>query len=327
MAKGRTLSAHSLTEQDIMVLNVCQNLSNLIKELIPDDEKIKFHNSYGKINFSRDAGAGLGGGKLQRDGLCTRGVTSKTPISNRNLRWHPLVIASTPIHFAKPIERIEIEGEGDSQTFVFYVADRLGNIRPYSSDQVWALPERYVILPRHWHEHLESLSLWSDTLWNQNSCVITAYEACNIEDAILTYSILGISISVNMFNVDFDNVFSRVYAFLQSIGVNIEDLPCNKDDIVNCPLCKIPVSNPPANLPRRGRNSRWKPEWSRNKRSEGEDDSIQITHVNPLMENEIIHNVKNVRFGHRWCNISMADHSIDETLDFMEYIVRAHGRI
>jgi len=32
------------------------------------------------------------------------------------------------------------------------------------------------------------------------------------------------------------------------------------------------------------------------------------------------------RYGHRWCNVSMTDHSIYETLDFMEHVVRVHGR-
>ena len=31
-------------------------------------------------------------------------------------------------------------------------------------------------------------------------------------------------------------------------------------------------------------------------------------------------------FGHRWCNVAMIDHSIDETVDFMEYIVNAHRK-
>ena len=45
------------------------------------------------------------------------------------------------------------------------------------------------------------------------------------------------------------------------------------------------------------------------------------------MESSIRHNAANVRYGHRWCNVAMSDHSLDETLDFMEYIVRANERI
>jgi len=50
-------------------------------------------------------------------------------------------------------------------------------------------------------------------------------------------------------------------------------------------------------------------------------------HVNPLIEKEIRHNSKNVRYGFRWSNVAMTDHSLEETLDFMEHIVRAHGRV
>jgi hypothetical protein len=53
---------------------------------------------------------------------------------------------------------------------------------------------------------------------------------------------------------------------------------------------------------------------------------MQIVHVNPLIESEVRHNAANVRFGHRWCNVAMTDHSIEETVDFMEYIVKAHNR-
>jgi hypothetical protein len=48
-------------------------------------------------------------------------VQGKAPFSNRNLRWHPLVIASNPVSYAKTIERIEIEGENEQQTLVFVI--------------------------------------------------------------------------------------------------------------------------------------------------------------------------------------------------------------
>lgn len=81
-----------------------------------------------------------------------------------------------------------------------------------------------------------------------------------------------------------------------------------------------------ADLPERERKNVWQPEWRTRKREEGEDKSIQIMHLKPLVESEIIHTAENVRYGHRWCNVSMTDHSIDETLDFMEHVVTVHGR-
>ncbi len=63
-----------------------------------------------------------------------------------------------------------------------------------------------------------------------------------------------------------------------------------------------------------------------NKRSEGEDQSLQLMHIEPLTEIEIRHHAGNVRFGHRWCNVAMTDHSVEETLNFMEYVLKAHHR-
>jgi hypothetical protein len=33
-----------------------------------------------------------------------------------------------------------------------------------------------------------------------------------------------------------------------------------------------------------------------------------------------------VRYGHRWCNVAMTDHSVEETVDFMKAVVSAHER-
>lgn len=68
------------------------------------------------------------------------------------------------------------------------------------------------------------------------------------------------------------------------------------------------------------------PAWRSSKKEEGDDSSIQIMHINPLVESEIRHNSNNVRYGHRWCNVAMTDHSLDETLDFMEFVIKAHNR-
>ena len=51
---------------------------------------------------------------------------------------------------------------------------------------------------------------------------------------------------------------------------------------------------------------------------------MQIMHIEPLVEGKMLHKAKNVRFGHRWCNVSMTDHSIEETVEFMDFIVRKH---
>jgi len=33
---------------------------------------------------------------------------------------------------------------------------------------------------------------------------------------------------------------------------------------------------------------------------------------------------KSARYSHRWCNVAMADHFLEETLDFMEAVIRVH---
>jgi len=124
MAQGRTVSASFLTEKDRKIIQICLEVGNTIIELINDsNERKRFKDTFSKISYTRDAGAGQGGGKLQRDALCTRGIQGKAPYSNRNLRWHPLVASQQPIPHAKEIESIEIEGKDDSQTLIFIVEE------------------------------------------------------------------------------------------------------------------------------------------------------------------------------------------------------------
>jgi hypothetical protein len=331
MAKGRTISANFLTNLDKDVLNLCFEISQILLNSITEKEDRKdFKNKYGKMSkTTRDASKGLGGGKLQRDALCTRGIQGNAPFSNRNLRWHPLVVAQHLIPFAKPIERIEIEGA----SLNFIVKNSIGEELSYPSEKVYELPERYVVLPEHWVTHIDTFKTWKDVEWTQNSCVITAYEACDWQDAVQSFAVLGISIVVGFYEVDFEKVFLEVSEILenQNIDINLklptQNFPNQKEDIIYCPLCKVPANQSPAYLPKRKRELRWKPEWASSKRGEGEDSSLQIMHIEPLTESIMRHNAKNVRFGHRWCNVAMTDHSISETVNFMEYITKAHNRI
>jgi hypothetical protein len=104
MAAGRTISASFLTDLDRKVIELCESISVVIYKSISSDElKKEFKKEYGKISYTRDGGLGLGGGKIQRDSICTRGRQGKAPFSNRNLRWHPLVVAENKPIFAKQI--------------------------------------------------------------------------------------------------------------------------------------------------------------------------------------------------------------------------------
>jgi len=187
-------------------------------------------------------------------------------------------------------------------------------------------------LPEHWAVHLDKLRLWNDTLWTQNSCVITAFEACEWDAALESYAVLGLSIAVDNYKIDFRTIYNEIVAILKNqtidsaVKLPSPTFPTQRDDIICCPLCKVLKSQNPARLPDREREERYKFAFGGNKRSEGDDSSMQIMHVNPLVESEMRHSAANVRFGHRWCNVAMTDHSIEETVDFMEYIVNAHKR-
>jgi len=333
MATGRTISASFLTDLDHRVIELCESISLAIYNSISKNEfKAEFKKEYGKISYTRDAGLGLGGGKLQRDAVCTRGRTGKAPFSNRNLRWHPLVVAENKPDFARKIERIEIGGHDDGQVLIFVVKDRKGKEFKFPSDKVHEMPERFAALPEHWYPHIDTLKHWSDTLWTQNSCVIPALEACNWHDSVETYAVLGIALAVDLYGADFDSLYNKVKRILQSqkidksISLPTSIFPKDKADIVRCPVCHLNISKDLEGFRKSERGTTWQPAWRSSKKGEGEDSSIQVMHVNPLLESHIKHNASNVRYGHRWCNVAMTDHSLDETLDFMEFVVRAHNR-
>lgn len=333
MATGRTISANFLTDFDEQVLNLCKDISLCTNNNISDQEAKKlFWDKFGKVSNSRDAGAGVGGGKIQRDALCTRGRQGKAPYSNRNLRWHPLVISAQNIGFATPIERIEIEGEDSVKTLIFVV--KINNEEEkFPSDKVHELPQRFVVLPEHWLPHIEELKYWNDTLWTQNSCIITSMEACEWWHAVEVFAFLSISVAIEYYNVDFADVYSEIIKSLsnqrvdQDIQLPSPNFPNSKVDFLKCPVCKKPLSDNLRNFRQTQREKTWQPAWKSSKRSEGEDGSNQILHISPLVETEIRHKVGQVKFGHRWCNVAMSDHSLEETLDFFEYIIKAHKRV
>ena len=332
MANGSTVSRNLLTALDSKVIELCESISNSIYETIPDQGKKKLWGPYGKIHNSRDSGSGRGGGKLQRDAVCTRGRTGKTPFSNRNLRWHPLVVAEKSSPFASEIERIEIEGTDNTQTLIFVIKDEHNKEVKLPADKVHEMPKRFVALPKNWMPHIEALKYWSDTLWTQNSCVTSALESCDWWDSVETYAVLGITVAVELCGADFDALHGKVTDLLQTQGVDkrislpTDAFPKDRNSVLQCPLCLRSVSENLQDFRGSDRSETWQPAWRTSKKTEGDASSIQIMHVNPLVESEIRHRADNVRYGHRWCNVSMSDHSLDETLDFMEFVVRAHNR-
>lgn len=331
MATGRTVSASFLTDLDRSVIELSGSIASAIKEIIPlEKDKLDFEKEFGKVNLSRDAGAGRGAGKLQRDAICTRGRQGKAPFSNRNLRWHPLVVAEDKPSYAKEIDRIEIEGVDEAQTLVFFVKDSSGKELRFPADRVHEMPERFVALPKHWIPHVPVLKNWNDTLWTQNSCVIPALEACRWQDAVETFASLGISAASVFYGADLKALLAKVTDVLskQKIDTKLklptENFPRETSEILSCPVCRLGLSEDLERFRKERRETTWQPSWRPSKKSEGDDGSVQILHVVPLVESENRHNVSNVRYGHRWCNVAMTDHSLEETIDFMDFVVKAH---
>lgn len=330
MASGRTISASFLTEKDKSIIALCEKISLKIEENI-NDEKLKkqFHEEWGKVSYSRDAGAGRAAGKLQRDALCTRGRTGKNPISNRNLRWHPLVVSAEDVSYANSIDEIIVEDD----VLYFVICRKNGNKEKIPADKVHELDKRYSATSKVWKEHVNELRNWNDTQWTQNSCVIPALESCEWYDAVESYASLGISIGVALYNIDFSKLYKEIVKILKKqcidkkIKLPSKKFPKDKDDMILCPMSRIPISENLNKYRTEARGLVWQPTWSNSKRDEGDDSSLQIMHVNPLVEAEQRHAADNVRYGFRWCNIAMTDHSLDETLDFMEDIVKVHGRV
>ena len=331
MATGRTISASFLTKLDDKVIQLCESISDSIHEAISDkDNQRDFRNQYGKVHKSRDGGTGVGAGKLQRDAVCTRGRQGKAPFSNRNLRWHPLVVASQKPPFAREIERIEIEGTGNTQVLNFVVKKGKNSEVKFPSDKVHEMTERFVVLPKHWMPHVETLKQWQDVNWTQNSCIISALEACNWWESVETYAVLGIATAVEFYGADFATLHSKVTQLLQGqsidkkISLPTDEFQTDESSILQCPLCLRNISEGLEDFRKSVPDETWQPAWRTSKQKEGYDSSIQVMHVNPLIESEMRHRVDNVRYGHRWCNESMTNHSLSETLDFMEYVVHAH---
>jgi hypothetical protein len=325
MAKGRTVSALNLTKKDRSGLHACLRISEMLKDLIPTkDKKEEFWKVFGKVHMSRDAGLGRGGGKLQRDALCTRGRTDKAPFSNRNLRWHPLIVAYETPNYAKEVDEIKVV----KRKLVFVIEGR-----EYKPEDVYVLDNVYCAPLNKWKNLVDELKTWTDTDWTNNSCVIPASEYSPINYSVETFAILGLIVTSTFYAVDLLEAYNKIQYILQEelklLGFSFSEYFPSKEkieEVINCPLCLVHVNAPPAGVDLGSRPGIWQPLWRRSKRLEGEAESLQLTHVKPLIEDEVRHTAQNTRYGHRWCNVAMADHSVDETVDFMKAVVEAHEK-
>jgi hypothetical protein len=330
----RTVSASELNPDDEIVLKLSRSVSNELINLLEDPQAKKdFKEVYGKVSLSRDAGAGRGGGKLQRDALCTRGKSDKTPLSNRNLRWHPLVVSAILPEFAAPIHEIRVETLQASPTLVFVIEDDYGVLQSFPARDVHKLPKTYAATQEHWEAVSGYLKDWSLEDWSPNRCLISAMEYCSWEDAFESYASLALATIVEVYDVDYDQARSAVLSVmegfntapqLKALAFPTSNFPKSRIDLTACPLCKKPFSENLSDFRYADRLVNWQPAWQSSKRREGEDNSLQVMHVKPLNELVSNHNAANVRFGHRWCNVSMSDHTVDETVNFFAFVASQH---
>lgn len=317
MAKTRTISVNQLTVAERGMLEICSKVSQLLKNLIPNQgNSDEFMRRYGRIHYSRDAGMGLAAGKLQRDALTTRGKTDKSPFSNRNFRWHPLVLAYNTPSYASEVDSIDVSGN----KIVFVV----GGIRYYPED-VHKLERVYCAPFRKWGHLVEVLSSWRADDWSENRCTIPALEYSTPDLSVGTFASLGIAVACKLYGAP-DVAYKKVVDLLASEPISGEVLDdiAPLESLVKCPLCMVDIDKPPGGLPTIERPQVWEPPWRSSKRTEGAAGVLQITHSFPLVENEIRHRPSMVRYGHRWCNVAMTDHAVDETVDFMRAVVSAH---
>lgn len=319
MASQNTVSRDKLTRADRQIFSVCADIIDLLSKVIPDPTARRdFQREYGRLHESRDAGQGRGAGKLQRDALTTRGRQMKAPFSNRNLRWHPLVAADSCGPEFKEVDKVTI---GRGKQLNFYIHGKI-----YKPSDVYKLSDPYCVPNGKWAPIAGNLRAWSLDDWIKNWCTIPAAEYSSGKDAIETFAVLGLSVAVNFFGADLKETYKILHSFLKKFQISSSFPPCS-DRLLVCPLCLTRLSQYPAGLAPRKRPKTWTPSWQTSKRGEGDDESIQLTHVYPLQEGKALHTAEYVRYGHRWCNVAMTDHSVPQTLDFAEAILKKQGRI
>jgi len=311
MATGRTINASFLTDFDKSIIEICNTISETIFKSI-DNEKLKneFNIFWGRVILSRENMEGNECGLLQK-----YAVYVDNDIFS-NVRWHPLIIAKNKINFAKEIidiDTIHIDSEFDFVNINNAIKiEYEGKIESYLFKNAYQLPDKFVITQNH-----------SDKLFQQYSpaifnYIINAENFCNWHDSVEIYAFMAISVAVNFYNVNFEKIYSEIISILknQNISSSIQlpknTFPQKKGDFVKCPVCKTALSNGISNL-------------------FGEKETYTISkikpiYLNPLIKNEIRHNVANIRFGHSWCASILNNRSIEDTIFTLSDILKSHGK-
>ena len=324
MTNNRTLSAGLLSSTDQEALRLASKVSSFLTEAIRDPQgRADFKDTYSKISYSRDAGAGRGAGKLQRDALCTRGKTDKTPVSNRNLRWHRMIVAAETPSYAKEILDLDVRVSGSRRELMFKVDDT--NTKSWvPGTELYALTDLHCAPTSAWLNLADDLKNWSNEDWGSNRCVIPAMEYSPADVALQSFLGLGIGLLLEVYDVEFEELISNYVNSSLPSDLGLSERSFVESSLRECPLCKKGFADDLTEFRAGERSINWQAPWLASKRSEGEDASLQVMHVSPLSESSVNHNFENVRFGHRWCNVSMTDHSLEETVSFFQFVGGRH---
>ncbi len=380
MGKG-TADESYLNEFEKKIIKFCKEIIDFTVNFLKLEKELKknFLETWGKIGKTRWAGAGRGAGKLQRDNLHTRGQGAKNPLSNRNFRWTPLVIAKNLPPWAKEVKEIKYEeieikiekGRGKKKkeetkkvkAFVYIVEkdNKYMEIKP--GKEVYNLPLNeppYCITQAQFNNFWDNLDdskkeeikNFTDLDWTINATMIPAYEYSYWTFSIESFLVCLLSVASTLYyknNKISDLKASIVEKWEKFLEENEEHIPVIKnnenkkekqvslttlssisiEELQLCPLCKTLLTQFPAGLEKENRPENWSASsfpWKTSKKKEGEKESIQLLHIKPLIETEIRHSPDNVRYGHRWCNVAMADASLEYTLDFFEHVLKNNNR-
>lgn len=323
----RTVEANYLSTRDLKIIDLCIAISNETKKLISSSaQQEDYMNVWGKVHSSRDAGVGLSGKKLNRDALTTRGMSSKTLQANRNLRWTPLVFSHENSQNFSEVNDIKVNKDK--------VVEYKINGSYICGTDLYDLEEPFILLPEIFNTIKEKVDGFNNTdernFWNKNRLPIPLLEWCTWQDAVEVFCCLSIIIATEMYSVDKVKIYNILGNMLSSQNIDknenfpSDNFPKEKELILGCPICKLPLSNSLEKFRSEDRDEIFKAGFTTSKRKEGEDGATQILHINPLTNNEVNHNAKNVRFGHRWCNIAMTDHTLNDAVNFFTHISKKH---
>jgi len=164
-----------------------------------------------------------------------------------------------------------------------------------------------------WHSLKETqLNEWNEPIeWEKLSL---QEKICNWFDAVELFAMITISYAVSVYKIDFQTTYNHVVDVLknQTLDKNIvlpsAKFPSEAKDYLLCPLCKTNLSN------------------GLNKFLGKEKIELSLIYLQPLAYNEIKHNSENVRLGHSTCKKMIGSHSVEQTINIFEEILKSQGK-